>query len=161
MNKFLSPAIGSTTTLIHIFIILLFFENFFIITGSKSLLDISIDFEEIKLKPFIVFFFFLAVSKLLWFIIQTVLQISSIVHGDDTQNTTAHKSYITFVLPILITSYMILIELHPENSPINIKTHFWYYKLYTAFWFLIAVFSFLRFIYFKPESFMNEKTEVK
>jgi hypothetical protein len=152
VNKFLSPAIGSTTTLIHVFIIALFFESFYILTERKSLLEITFDFKEIPLAPFLYFFFFLAVTKLIWLGICAIL--SRFI--SDENKTSSHKSYVTFLLPLLIFTYLYIIsEKHPGCAPISEK-HWWLSKLYEIYWLTIALLSAFRFIFFLPEKYTNE-----
>uniref|UniRef100_UPI00261D1EF2 hypothetical protein n=1 Tax=uncultured Maribacter sp. TaxID=431308 RepID=UPI00261D1EF2 len=156
VNKNLIPAIGSTIALVHVFIVILFFENYFIVFQKKSLLDVSISFDELQLAPFIYFFFSIALLKVIWFIVcvlRTFVFYKYIPLNVDNTTTSAHTSFALFVLIVLLGFY--LSNASTDYLPINEATHFYWSKLYTAFCFLIMGFSTLIFIFYPPDKVVD------
>lgn len=104
VNKNLTSVISSTTTLIHVFIVILFFENYFLTFKNESLINLSLSFKEIKLTPFIAFFLFIAFTKVIWLFIHII---RTTINKFIVKNTiSSHNSFITFTLAILIGYYL-------------------------------------------------------
>jgi acetyltransferase-like isoleucine patch superfamily enzyme len=150
-NKNLIPVIGNTKALIHVFIVILFFENYFLLVQEKSLLSIDIYFDKLKLAPFICFFFFIAVFKVIWLItcfVRTFI-ISKYITITDNTTISAHTSFITFTLFILILAYFNIAA--PDHLPIKEVDHFILSRLYGGFCILIAGASLFVFMLYPPD----------
>ena len=104
-SKNLIPAIGNTKALIHVFIVILFFENYSIYTQQKSLLDISISFDKVQLAPFICFFYFIAAAKAVWFFI-AFTRVFLLYKFDTNETIPSAASFMVFLLFILIFAYI-------------------------------------------------------
>lgn len=147
----LLPVISSTQGLMHVFIVILFFENYFILVESKSMLDIRICFDKLKIAPFVYFFFFIAVSKSIWFII-CFLRIQFFYRYTDTENTiTAQTSFIVFTLGIVLFFYLGNISSNPSLIPIDEVKHYFLSKLYQFFFVINGAVCFFIFLIQSPD----------
>jgi len=111
------PAIESTKSLMQLFVVILFFENFSLLFYKKTLWTLNIQFKQIELKPFLCFFFFLAVSKMLWFAVDTAKNFLSRENEDDLK-IDGQSSFLMFVLSILIFCYLFIIDGRQELTPV-------------------------------------------
>jgi hypothetical protein len=102
----LIPAIDDSRVLVHVFILIFFFEDFLIITKQTSLLHTSISFDSISLQPFIIFFVVLTASRILWWYIHlTIYSIQSAFNWSGTGYENKRDSYTAFLLFILSSVY--------------------------------------------------------
>jgi len=149
-NKNLIPAIGSTKALVHVFIVILFFENYNILAQGKSLFNISITFDKIHLAPFISFFFFIVVTKVIWSLIWGIR--NHIWYKPKEYKYCRKASFAAFLLALLLLFYLIINIINEfVYAPINLKQNFWGILLYVFMVFTMVI-SFLYFIAYPPES---------
>ena len=73
IKKNLFNVIHDNIALANVFIFVLFFENYLIISQDNSLLSTTFDFKTISLQPFILFLVFIVLSKILWWIWHVML----------------------------------------------------------------------------------------
>src|SRR5579859_3986635 len=69
----LFAVIDDSRALVHVFIVIFYFEDFMICSKNTSLLRATITFDSIPLLPFIIFFALVAVLRALWFLFQHTL----------------------------------------------------------------------------------------
>ncbi|HJW29483.1 MAG TPA: hypothetical protein VJ508_09535 [Saprospiraceae bacterium] len=95
----LIPAIDDTRVLVHVFIVIFFFEDYLIITQQTSLLNTTISFSSIPLQPFVIFFAALAVGRLAWWYIHLSIEAVKQFRGNGyTGDQSKRDSYTSFLL---------------------------------------------------------------
>lgn len=126
MNTWISkniPSIFNNNLFLgQILIVILFFECFYIKFEQKSLVNISLDFKEITLLPFLLLVFIILFTKIIWYIISFVKLFIPII-ADEKTTISFNNSYTFFLLLILSSYYLYLIRNNPEFYPFNISNN--------------------------------------
>jgi hypothetical protein len=120
----LIPAIDDSRILVHVFILIFFFEDFLIITKQTSLLHTSISFDSISPQPFVIFFVVLTASRILWWYIHlTIYSIQSTFNRIGTGYENKRDSYTAFLLLILSSVYGWLFLTNESTRPVTWAQH--------------------------------------
>lgn len=131
-----------------------FFENYTILIQKKSLLSISISFDEIHLAPFISFFFFIAVCKIVWFSI--ILFRHFRLKEFQSKNTiNPETSFVLFTLIVLIITYLIIA--FPEFLPFDKDKVYFIKALYKSFFGLVLFVALIIFTIHMPSTLYYTK----
>jgi len=120
----LIPAIDDTRVLVHVFIVIFFFEDYLIITQQTSLLNTTISFSSIPLQPFVIFFAALAVGRLAWWYIHLSIEAIKQFRGDGyTGDQSKRDSYTSFLLFIFSVVYTWQFVFNESIRPVRRVEH--------------------------------------
>ncbi|AUC76028.1 hypothetical protein [Olleya sp. Bg11-27] len=161
-NKNLISAINSTKSLIQVFIVILFLENYLIISTQKSLFNTSISFEKIHIAPFLFYFLSVAVAKFLWFVIFSIklfipFKIFSFKKEEEESNNKIpiSTSFRLFLLFILSSIYLVLLS-GKECLPFDNEKYAIFNNMYFIFCFGTALTSLFLCFTYKPDVIVSE-----
>lgn len=138
--------ISNSLALAQVFVVILFFENYFIYSQKTSLFDLTIDFDHIALNPFLWFFFFIAGAKIVWFIIVYVLvELINIRldFQDDGIKFSSNVHFTIFLLICLSAVYLHSISMNTSMAPFNAEQHCFLFMLYEGVFYIITTFGVL------------------
>ncbi|WP_299884332.1 hypothetical protein [uncultured Lacinutrix sp.] len=145
--KSLFPFIENSILLSQMFVILLFFENYSLYIYEESIFDLKIEFDLIKLKPFFAFIYFLAITKGIWWVLNTVKIFSSSFYNDDEAVKIKRKQSFTLFLLLIVTSfYLFKIMNNPSLFPFYIEDSYFTNKIIQAPIFITAFLSLIIFL---------------
>ncbi|MBI9064672.1 MAG: hypothetical protein JEZ14_21990 [Marinilabiliaceae bacterium] len=108
----------------------------------------DLQFKQIELKPFLCFFFSLAVTKIVWFIVVTGKSFIPALEKD-VPEISAQNSFLIFTFPFLAFGYLYLISSFPAFSPINPTQNPVLFNLYQFAFAIPAMLMMLGFVIFK------------
>ncbi len=129
VKKQVFNVINDNTALAQVFVVIFFFEDYLIIFQDTSLLQTTLDFKTISLQPFVLFFVFIALSKVLWFLWHLLIMwLKSKAGLREEGNGEVYKkaSVLAFMLCILLFVYFGLVETDQTFAPVSALEHpFW------------------------------------
>lgn len=154
LNKSFISVLNNNIILAQLCVVVLFFECFTIYFDGKSLLNISLDFKSLNLKPFIAFIYFIVITKIIWFIIVSIKNRFQ-KPKKDLPSVSYEISYLIFLLGILNLFYINLIEANSNLLPIT-ENNFLFLLIFFSL-LLVVIISFSMLYHFNIE--FNEKKE--
>jgi hypothetical protein len=124
----LIPAIDDSRVLVHVFIVIFFFEDYLIIAQQTSLLNTTISFSSIPLQPFVIFFAALAVGRILWWYIHLSYESIQQFRGRGyTGDQSKRDSYTAFLLGASSFVYGCLFTANESIRPLKWDEHpYWF-----------------------------------
>jgi len=120
--------INDNAALAQVFVVIFFFEDYLIISQDTSLLHTVIDFKNIALQPFISFFVFIVLAKVLWFLWHLFLiWLKGRLDLNQGEGDVYKKvSLLAFMLSILLFTYIGLVSNNQTVMPVSSVEHpFW------------------------------------
>jgi hypothetical protein len=125
VKKQVFNVINDNTALAQVFVVIFFFEDYLIMFQNTSLLNTTLDFKNIALQPFILFFIFIALSKVIWFLWHLFLIWLKHRIGLGRSEGEVYKkvSVIAFMLCILLFVYFGLVQNNQVLAPMDADKH--------------------------------------
>jgi hypothetical protein len=139
LKNHLLNVIHDNLLLAQVFVVIFFFEDYFIIAQNTSLLRATFNFDTISLLPFILFLASIALLKLTWFIWHFAIIFIKNKLWSSGEQVSKKASITTFLLCIFITVYICQINYYREHlCPISAIEHPHYHNLLIGILILIA-----------------------
>ena len=121
ISKNVYSIIENNLVLAQTFVVVLFFECFHIYYNNESLFSQNINLENISLKPFFGFIYFIVVAKMVWLFI---LMLKLFFHSkfyEYSFEINSKTSFTSILLFFLCFGYCYLIITNPKLAPFLTK----------------------------------------
>lgn len=130
ISKNILSFISHSIVLAQMFVIILFFECYSIKFENQSLFDLTVNFDDIHLKPFFAFLYFIAVCRIVWVLLNLIKFTFNLYTIDLSTEFSSKVSFTAFLLLILCSYYFIILNDQPDLAPFYKKENTIFNKLY-------------------------------
>ena len=104
-SKYFLSVIHNSNLLAQIFIVILFAENFNILFNNESILNLNFSFNNMPVKPFILFVIFIFLSRIIWVILDYFMELFFNINSNKNNirinKKVAFNSFLLFSLCII------------------------------------------------------------
>jgi hypothetical protein len=103
--------------------LILFFESYSLVIDNRSIVNMTIDLNEITVLPFIFLLVAIALSKVIWFLVVCLVPVKRTLNENEISTRTSYTSFILTVSTILylLISYFeeqTLFQVSHTDSPL-------------------------------------------